>query len=211
MSLPPFLPNIANMLPYLNLQMFMQQQQQQQQALAAAQLSPNQFCNGTARSVENIDCDEDEDVNMSNDQINRLNDIHSELDISHPESPTSSVPNSNPNSLNNCQMNKTVDVEDDDHQSSENDCHILKPNHNSISVRYSDPGKLTDNGTTASSSSKLKMYDCKFCGISFQDAVLHTIHMGYHGYNDVFTCNMCGEKSADRITFNLHIAKNQHM
>nr|ACD75450.1 putative hunchback [Haematopota pluvialis] len=53
-------------------------------------------------------------------------------------------------------------------------------------------------------------YECKFCGISFKDAVLYTIHMGYHGYNDVFKCNMCGEKCEDRISFFLHIARNPH-
>lgn len=206
MSLPPFL-NMANMLPYFNLQMFLQQQQQQ--ALATAQLSPNQFRNGGGRNYENIDCDEDEDMNMINGTMNRLNDIHNELDMSHPESPTSSVPNSNPNSIVN--MSKTSGDDDHNmHHSSQNDCHASKSTNNMTPVRYSDVDKLPDNGATASSSSTPKMYDCKFCGISFQDAVLHTIHMGYHGFVQPFTCNMCGEECSDRISFFLHIAKNQH-
>lgn len=209
MSLSPFLPShIANMLPYFtNLQMLVQQQQ----ALAAAQLSPNQFRNGGVRNFENIDCDEDDDVNMINGTMNRLNDLHSELEMSHPESPTSSVPNSNP-SLNHSHMSKISGGEDDHqmHHSSHNDCSASKPANNSTPTRYSDLDKSPDNGTTASSSSTPTMYDCKHCGISFQDVVLHTIHMGYHGYNHVFTCNMCGEKCSDRISFFLHIAKNQH-
>lgn len=196
--LPPFLPNhIANMLPYFNLQMFAAQQQ----VLAAAQLSPNHFRNG-GRNFENIDCDEDDDVNMIN---GRMNDINNEMEMNHPESPTSSVPNSNP-SLNNSHMSK---IGDDDNRSSPIDCHASKHHSHLTSGRCSEVEKSPDNGTTTSSNTQ-KMYDCKFCGILFRDVVLHTIHMGYHGYNDVFTCNMCGEKCTDRISFFLHIAKNQH-
>ncbi|XP_031638705.1 protein hunchback [Contarinia nasturtii] len=198
MTLPPFLPShIANMLPYFNLQMLVQQQQ------LAAQLSPNQFRNGG----HNFEDDDDEDVNMVNEPLGRLNDLKHELDISHPESPTSSVPNSNP-SLNSSHMSKSGD---DDNHSSPMDCHAPKSTNNLTPGRCSETDKSPDNGTTASSSSSTpKMFDCKYCLISFQDAVLHTIHMGYHGYNDVFTCNMCGEKCSDRISFFLHIAKNQH-
>lgn len=55
-----------------------------------------------------------------------------------------------------------------------------------------------------------KVFECKFCDISFKHAVLYTIHMGYHGYNDVFQCNMCGEKCDDRVAFFLHIARDAH-
>lgn len=205
MTLPPFLSShIANMLPYLNLQMLVQQQQ----ALAAAQFSPNQFRNG-GRNFENIDCDEDVDANMINGSMSRLNDINSDIDISHPESPTSSVPNSNPN-LNSSHITKPVN--DDNHMmphSSPTNYYASKAGNNLTPVRCSDADKL-DNNTFAPSSSTQKMFHCKFCGISFQDAVLHTIHMGYHDHNDVFTCNMCGEKCSDRISFFLHIGKNQH-
>lgn len=69
----------------------------------------------------------------------------------------------------------------------------------------------TNNEPTSSQSKRdTQSYECKFCDISFGDAVLYTIHMGYHGYNDVFKCNMCGEKCDDRIAFFLHIARNPH-
>lgn len=51
---------------------------------------------------------------------------------------------------------------------------------------------------------------CKFCGIAFGDVVLYTMHMGYHGYKDPFTCNMCGEQCNDKVAFFLHIARNPH-
>uniref|UniRef100_A0A182X0J4 Protein hunchback n=1 Tax=Anopheles quadriannulatus TaxID=34691 RepID=A0A182X0J4_ANOQN len=57
---------------------------------------------------------------------------------------------------------------------------------------------------------KERSLECKYCDIAFRDDVLYTIHMGYHGYDDVFKCNMCGEKSDDRIGFFLHIARKAH-
>lgn len=67
-----------------------------------------------------------------------------------------------------------------------------------------------DTVTPPTATATAKVYECKFCEISFKDAVLYTIHMGYHGYNDVYQCNMCGEKCADRVAFFLHIARDAH-
>lgn len=52
--------------------------------------------------------------------------------------------------------------------------------------------------------------NCRYCDIAFGDVVLYTMHMGYHGYNDPFTCNMCGEQCKDKVSFFLHIARNSH-
>lgn len=51
---------------------------------------------------------------------------------------------------------------------------------------------------------------CQYCKINFGDPVLYTMHMGYHGYNNPFTCNMCGEECNDKVSFFLHIARTQH-
>lgn len=59
--------------------------------------------------------------------------------------------------------------------------------------------------TTATNS-----YSCQFCDITFGDLTMHTIHMGFHGYNDPFMCNKCGERSADRIAFFIHLGRAQH-
>lgn len=186
-----------------------QQQVFAAQQQAAAQLSPNHFRSG-GRNFENIDCDDDdEDVIMTNGNANRLNVMSPELDTNHPESPTSSVPNSNP-SLNHSHLSKLGDDENRmPHSSPSLDCHASKTMNSSTPKRCLDIDKSPDNSTVASSNTA-KMFHCKYCGISFQDVVLHTIHMGYHGYNDVFTCNNCGEKCADHISFFLHIARNQH-
>lgn len=53
-------------------------------------------------------------------------------------------------------------------------------------------------------------FNCQFCDIAFGDIVLYTMHMGYHGYKDPFTCNMCGEQCNDKVSFFLHIARTSH-
>ncbi|XP_066260646.1 protein hunchback [Euwallacea similis] len=58
--------------------------------------------------------------------------------------------------------------------------------------------------------SKQQEFECEPCGISFEDEVLYRIHMGYHGYNSPFTCNMCGEECKNKVNFFMHIAKVAH-
>lgn len=53
-------------------------------------------------------------------------------------------------------------------------------------------------------------YDCHYCDIVFKDIIMYTMHMGYHGFKDPFTCNMCGHQSADKVSFFVHIARSQH-
>lgn len=53
-------------------------------------------------------------------------------------------------------------------------------------------------------------FSCQYCKINFGDPVLYTMHMGYHGYKNPFTCNMCGEECNDKVSFFLHIARTQH-
>lgn len=54
------------------------------------------------------------------------------------------------------------------------------------------------------------IYECKYCDIYFRDAVLYTIHMGYHSCDDVFKCNMCGEKCDGPVGLFVHMARNAH-
>nr|ACD75447.1 putative hunchback [Clogmia albipunctata] len=72
------------------------------------------------------------------------------------------------------------------------------------------PLKTTSEDDSTSVEPLQNLYECKFCDISFKHAVLYTIHMGYHGYNDVFKCNACGKKCEDRVAFFLHIARDAH-
>lgn len=55
-----------------------------------------------------------------------------------------------------------------------------------------------------------ELHCCGYCDISFKDIIMYTMHMGYHGYQDPFTCNMCGQITADKVSFFLHIARSSH-
>lgn len=57
---------------------------------------------------------------------------------------------------------------------------------------------------------KADIYNCQYCDILFKDVIMYTMHMGYHGYKDPFTCNMCGKQSGDKVEFFLHIARTSH-
>lgn len=51
---------------------------------------------------------------------------------------------------------------------------------------------------------------CQHCGMGFRDIVTYSLHMGYHGYNDPFQCNMCGHRAEDPVGFFVHIARVAH-
>jgi len=53
-------------------------------------------------------------------------------------------------------------------------------------------------------------YNCAYCDITFKDVVMYTMHMGYHGYQDPFLCNMCGQQTTDKVSFFLHVARSSH-
>ena len=73
---------------------------------------------------------------------------------------------------------------------------------------------LGTNGDHADEESESKTLSgshvCKFCEIAFMDSIMFTIHMGYHGFQNPFKCNMCGEETNDKVGFFLHIARNAH-
>lgn len=56
-----------------------------------------------------------------------------------------------------------------------------------------------------------ELFECKYCLIYFKDAVLYTIHMGYHSCDDVFKCNMCGERCGNPVGLFVHMARNAHV
>ena len=51
---------------------------------------------------------------------------------------------------------------------------------------------------------------CPHCGISFDDSVLHSIHMGCHSHSDPFICNVCGEQCSNKYGFYTHIMRGHH-
>lgn len=193
---------LPNMFPYPNMpnQFNIPGFEFNMQMLAAryAQLSPNNFRHGRDEA-DNFDCDDDEEMSAMNG-----NTTNNDVDISHPESPTSSVPNNiSLQSLSISQINK---MSDDEHFQNNSADQTTKINEDAGTEKLNDELLQQYSGNTLT-----KSYDCKHCGISYRDAVLHTIHMGCHGFNEVFTCNSCGEKCTDPISFNLHMIKKAHL
>lgn len=54
------------------------------------------------------------------------------------------------------------------------------------------------------------LHKCQHCDIQFLDNILYTIHMGCHGYEHPFQCNVCGHLCVDRYDFACHFARGQH-
>ncbi len=83
------------------------------------------------------------------------------------------------------------------------------------------PRYVTDDGTASSSGdesvegmvmseSRKGVKGCEHCGISFDDEVLHSIHMGCHSHTDPFSCNVCGRACGNRYGFYTHIMRGHH-
>ena len=79
-------------------------------------------------------------------------------------------------------------------------------------VKQQEPANSTKsrNGSAPTASEWGGAYQCTYCDIAFKDVVMYTMHMGYHGYQDPFTCNMCGHSTNDKLAFFLHIARSSH-
>ncbi|XP_038130058.1 zinc finger protein Pegasus-like [Cyprinodon tularosa] len=54
------------------------------------------------------------------------------------------------------------------------------------------------------------LHRCQHCEISFSDNIIYTIHMGCHGYEHPFQCNVCGHMCMDKYNFACHFARGQH-
>ena len=51
--------------------------------------------------------------------------------------------------------------------------------------------------TTGSSGKSVRLsgsHVCKFCEIAFMDSIMYNIHMGYHGFQNPYLCNKCGNE-----------------
>nr|AAK81872.1 hunchback transcription factor [Locusta migratoria] len=60
------------------------------------------------------------------------------------------------------------------------------------------------------SSESQRVFYCEHCEITFRDVVMYSLHKGYHGLKNPFTCNACGKETADRVEFFVHIARSPH-
>lgn len=76
-----------------------------------------------------------------------------------------------------------------------------------VSVSNSQPSTPTPALTTPD---QQLLHKCQHCDIHFVDNILYTIHMGCHGYEHPFQCNICGHMCIDKYDFSCHFARGQH-
>jgi len=74
----------------------------------------------------------------------------------------------------------------------------------------SDKDRATLRPQTSPRPDRRGFVECRHCRIGFRDRVTYTLHMGYHGFDAPFSCNMCGHQAADRVEFFVHIATAAH-
>ncbi|XP_030631462.1 zinc finger protein Pegasus-like isoform X2 [Chanos chanos] len=55
-----------------------------------------------------------------------------------------------------------------------------------------------------------QLHSCRHCDTYFTDNILYTIHMGCHGYENPFQCNICGFRCRNKYDFACHFARGQH-
>ncbi|XP_069016511.1 zinc finger protein Pegasus-like [Embiotoca jacksoni] len=84
----------------------------------------------------------------------------------------------------------------------ENDMNAL-----TASVGNSQPSTPTP---ALAGSDQLLLHKCQHCDIHYSDNILYTIHMGCHGYEHSFQCNICGHRCTDKYDFACHFARGQH-
>ncbi|XP_072523224.1 zinc finger protein Pegasus-like isoform X2 [Salminus brasiliensis] len=82
------------------------------------------------------------------------------------------------------------------------------------SVSYSQPGTPVPASTSASAQTSSNppetLYSCMHCQMYFADNILYTIHMGCHGYDKPFQCNVCGCQCRDQYDFACHFARGHN-
>lgn len=79
------------------------------------------------------------------------------------------------------------------------------------SERTSTPSGITSQpGTPTPAQDPQMLQHCPHCHIYFPDNILFTIHMGCHGYENPFQCNICGHRCRNRYDFACHFARGQH-
>lgn len=48
-------------------------------------------------------------------------------------------------------------------------------------------------------------YKCTYCNIIFNDYELYSLHMGMHGTNNPWQCNVCSSVCFNKVDFAVHI------
>ncbi|XP_077585819.1 zinc finger protein Pegasus [Stigmatopora nigra] len=78
------------------------------------------------------------------------------------------------------------------------------------SASNSQPGTPAQGQPALLQDAERPPHRCQHCDVYFPDNILYTIHMGCHGYQNPFQCNICGHKCRNKYDFACHFARGQH-
>lgn len=56
----------------------------------------------------------------------------------------------------------------------------------------------------------VNLNNCKYCDLTFGNKFMYVMHMQFHTINEPYTCNACGAKCVDCLTFNSHLIYGKH-
>jgi hunchback-like protein len=150
---------------------------------------------GQAYKLEHISWKLQQSNVSENGAVNRN---HSHMSESEQKPPAEKTDN-----LINTQYAEENDTQRKQHPQSE----LMETNEDLPKIEEESSSTHANNSFSADNP---EVYRCPHCDIIFNDFVLYSIHKGYHGFQDPFTCNMCGVKTADRVDFFLHIGRSSH-
>ncbi|CAG5134946.1 unnamed protein product [Candidula unifasciata] len=68
-------------------------------------------------------------------------------------------------------------------------------------------GRMQSETVSSAGGSACVETHCYFCGITFDDEVLYSIHIGCHSHTDPFVCNVCGKQCHNKYGFYSHIMR----
>lgn len=88
-------------------------------------------------------------------------------------------------------------------------CFSFENNTNTIATNVSNRHPDTPTPALSTPDEQL-LFRCQHCDVVFSDNILYTIHMGCHGYENPFQCNICGHMCMDKYDFACHFARGQH-
>lgn len=215
---------MSGFFPYwnLNLQMFAAQQQ-------LAQLSPSmreslqhqqlQFDKDSNREFDVDDDEEDEEEDKKDENMSAAIDLSAQATTPTKEDEETKQSSEEEASTNTPTVSTTfisrrkgrvlkLDTTTNTQSQVDEDSDRQSPSSSFEEPKESVAASIASTPSPASPPSNL--FECKYCDIYFKDDVLHTIHMGYHSCDDVFKCNMCGEKCDGPVGLFVHMARNAH-
>ncbi|CAL1542861.1 unnamed protein product, partial [Lymnaea stagnalis] len=82
-------------------------------------------------------------------------------------------------------------------------CEIISMSSN----HHRQGGRTQSEAVSSAGGSAVVETRCYFCGVTFDDEVLYSIHIGCHSHTDPFMCNVCGKQCHNKYGFYSHIMR----